>query len=647
MDDATLLKEYRQTRSEAAFQRIVDAHGSMVYAVCLRRLGGRKELAEEAAQTVFVLLMQRLDKIQRPEQLPGWLHQTAVFTSGHLRTTERRLKAREALAGTMPREVAKPMTPEREELCLRLDGALAELPERQRTVVVLRYFEGLSVSETAQRLACGERSVRYWLDTALRKLRRRLGATEAGLSVVGLAAWLQTLQAAPLPAHWSAACWVKVQAGAAVSFASASASTTAAVGTAAWKWFVGIAFAAMIGTVGVWQWSTTNEPETKAEPSDKLRSLPVRWEFSQGPASDLIVQKGEWRWQAAEGDGSGAMIPLENSGIVIDLPVRLPEEPVRISVCGRQIRTSTPYSGLSIERTDANGQKQTPVRYWKSAEPRFMSGSSTTVNSWMIGKYDVSEEAGKIRAVVEHREGPSSGGLRLSLLNYLTEEISVEAVKPEELPLAMRDIAALIKTMNDDSLNPETIHLTWRFEDGVPENLLVMQGTWRLVKGDADAPAVMTVGEQGVKVFLPQKMHPQPFVVAVKAKPPRDFLGVGGVSMNWWKNGLVLNGLRWDNLRQFGGFRNDGPMYDLRFYFIEEWQIVVFGERSIGFVLKYDTPYPGSHLVFGAMNFDIEEIKLDSLRPEEIPNFLRNPAALAAAIEKNAQQNQKKGRDEK
>jgi len=52
-----------------------------------------------------------------------------------------------------------------------LIAALAALPERQRAVVVLRYWEDLSVEETAHELGCSTGTVKSQASRALAKLR--------------------------------------------------------------------------------------------------------------------------------------------------------------------------------------------------------------------------------------------------------------------------------------------------------------------------------------------------------------------------------------------------------------------------------------------------------------------------------------------
>ena len=70
-----------------------------------------------------------------------------------------------------------------------LMAALAEVPPRQRACVVLRYFEDLSVAETAALLGCPEGTVKSQTSRALFSLRSRVEDSPAGEQTEGAVSW--------------------------------------------------------------------------------------------------------------------------------------------------------------------------------------------------------------------------------------------------------------------------------------------------------------------------------------------------------------------------------------------------------------------------------------------------------------------------
>src|SRR6478672_7276269 len=92
MDDATLLKQFVNERSEPAFRELVRQRVDFVYNVALRLVGGDAHLAQEVAQNVFLDLARKAPALAARASLTGWFYTSTRFAAAKaLRTRVRRL----------------------------------------------------------------------------------------------------------------------------------------------------------------------------------------------------------------------------------------------------------------------------------------------------------------------------------------------------------------------------------------------------------------------------------------------------------------------------------------------------------------------------------------------------------------------------
>jgi RNA polymerase sigma-70 factor (ECF subfamily) len=138
----------------AAFNELVTEYQSLVCNVCLRMLG-QQQAAEDAAQEAFINAWRSIGSF-RGESFRAWLLRIAAnLCRDELRRRGRRPSSSldTALEAGMPDPVDEGPLPEESalnaELRSSLDAALAELPEEQRTAIVLCDVEGLDYAEIA------------------------------------------------------------------------------------------------------------------------------------------------------------------------------------------------------------------------------------------------------------------------------------------------------------------------------------------------------------------------------------------------------------------------------------------------------------------------------------------------------------------
>lgn len=131
---------------------------------------GDRWLAEELAQDALVRACDHWGRVRDLASPVGWTFRVGVNLGTswfRRRSAERRAKQRH---GGSPTTYEDPDTADR----LAVADALAQLPERQREVVVLRYFLGLSADEAAGVLGSTAGAVRGATHRAVRGLRERL-----------------------------------------------------------------------------------------------------------------------------------------------------------------------------------------------------------------------------------------------------------------------------------------------------------------------------------------------------------------------------------------------------------------------------------------------------------------------------------------
>lgn len=155
---------------QQAFAEILREHQGMVFSICWHFLADRA-LAEDLAQEVFLQLYQRLAAIQSASHLTHWLRRTTVHRCidhsrrKHFRRESPLEEMQEMATGTAP---ADPFLHE------SLRQAVAQLREKQRMVVLLRYQEELGPGEIAELLNLPENTVKSTLHRALEELRGKM-----------------------------------------------------------------------------------------------------------------------------------------------------------------------------------------------------------------------------------------------------------------------------------------------------------------------------------------------------------------------------------------------------------------------------------------------------------------------------------------
>jgi RNA polymerase sigma-70 factor (ECF subfamily) len=168
-----------QRGDQEAFRVLFDTHKDRVYSIALR-YAGDSATAMDIAQDTFLKLLSSIQQFRGDASFESWLYRLVVNACLDYHRKRRRFlplledgleQALDVFRGPRESALNDLLREEQEE---RVQQVVAQLPEEQRIVVVLRYTDGLSYEEIADVLGCRRGTVASRLNRAHKALERRL-----------------------------------------------------------------------------------------------------------------------------------------------------------------------------------------------------------------------------------------------------------------------------------------------------------------------------------------------------------------------------------------------------------------------------------------------------------------------------------------
>jgi RNA polymerase sigma-70 factor (ECF subfamily) len=170
-DEIALIARLKDGES-AASRHLVDMHLDRLVSYAYRMLNDMAE-AEDVAQETFVRLWRNLDSWRPERPLLHWLQRVT-----HNLCIDRLRKRKPVGIDSVPDLVHQGFSPAtnvyREELGASIEVAIRELPDRQRSAILLCHQEGYSNIETAEIMEISVEAVESLLARGRRSLREQL-----------------------------------------------------------------------------------------------------------------------------------------------------------------------------------------------------------------------------------------------------------------------------------------------------------------------------------------------------------------------------------------------------------------------------------------------------------------------------------------
>ena len=176
-DDKELLIQFRDpAKKERAFTAIIKKYQEKLY-WHIRRLVVNHDDANDVLQNLFIKVWKGLENFREDSQLYTWLYRIATNESLTFLEQEKKrsvVSLEEEVDGGLGNKVKADSNFDANKLEWRLQVAIQQLPEKQRVVFNLRYYEEMPYQEMSRILDTSEGALKASYHHAVKKIEEFL-----------------------------------------------------------------------------------------------------------------------------------------------------------------------------------------------------------------------------------------------------------------------------------------------------------------------------------------------------------------------------------------------------------------------------------------------------------------------------------------
>ncbi|MGD1841619.1 MAG: RNA polymerase sigma factor [Thermonemataceae bacterium] len=173
MEDQVILEKFKEAESQHyAFNQLVTKYQEKIYWL-VRKMVIDHEDADDLTQEVFIKVWQNLSSFKEQSKLYTWIYRIAVNEClAFLKKKKRKflLPINDVSKELTQKLTADPYTVSGDEIALKLQKAILTLPDKQRLVFHMKYFDEMKYSEISAILETSVGALKASYHLAVKKI---------------------------------------------------------------------------------------------------------------------------------------------------------------------------------------------------------------------------------------------------------------------------------------------------------------------------------------------------------------------------------------------------------------------------------------------------------------------------------------------
>lgn len=395
------------------------------------RIAGNAEDAEDIVQEAFLRLVRFRSTLRPGPEARALLLRCVLLAGRNFYASKRRRQDHEA-AHVRNRDSFSKSEHSRDNLQSAVKLALQTLDENLRLPVSLHYEQGLSYAEAAQILSVPEATLRVYAQRGVQKLRDKLareGYTLAPAVLIALLRGEQTISRVVEAARRT------------------NPLRRSRISSGGTVWATIVAGVVAAGALALLAQRESNPPARQASagsaavelrspapatPAAAIAPFHHIWRFDRGPADELTVPVGGWKWKDGDENHPGVMQVSDTAGV--ELP-RVSEQPFVVTITCRPVAADFEIG--------AEWSNVFPQRLWYLRIHDAQSGLYVRrvyfLGHYVIHSIDMPNRTGFVDLIDDYPKAFPTDQLHLVLRGVNVEQIEMQSLRPDEVPAAYRN----------------------------------------------------------------------------------------------------------------------------------------------------------------------------------------------------------------